>query len=109
MTRGDTKGYKFQRKDTSKAVIKTDPDEMFVTIKSDWETAEILVQIPMADMVKDEDGTWHFHFEPTDTGPLPYGTYCGDIEVHVSEAIFTISKFYLELTKEVTYSSGERA
>lgn len=108
MTRGDTKGYKFQRKDKTGAVILGNPDAMYVTIKTDWKTPRILIQIPLEEMTQSEDGYWHFHFEPTDTGPLPYGTYCGDVEVHKNEAIFTISKFYLKLTDEATWSSGER-
>lgn len=108
MTRGDTKGYKFQRKDKTGAVILGAPDAMYVTIKTGWSTSRILIQIPLEEMTQSEDGYWHFHFEPTDTGPLPYGTYCGDVEVHTNGATFTISKFYLKLTDEATWSSGER-
>ena len=51
-TRGDTAGYKFQRKTVGKQVIMTTPDAMFVTIKGSPNTATILIQKPLEEMTK---------------------------------------------------------
>lgn len=107
-TRGDTAGYKFQRKTVGKQVIMTTPDAMFVTIKGNSNTARILIQKPLEEMTQTEDGYWHWHTEPGDTAKLPYGCYVGDVEVHNNGGIFTISKFKFVLTEERTWSSGEQ-
>ena len=107
-TRGDTRGFRFQRKASDGSVIKTAPDDMFITVKESWNTKTILFQKPMSEMTQSEDGYWHWHTEPADTALLPYGKYCGDLEVHKNGGIFTISKFIFDVTKEATWSSGER-
>lgn len=107
-TRGDTRGYKFQRKNSAGEVITTEPDALFVTIKTDWNTDDIVFQIKMDEMTLDENGWWHWHTEPQDTAELPYGKYYGDVEVHKNGGIFTISKFVFQITEEATWSSGEK-
>ncbi len=107
-TRGDTAGFKFQRKTVGGNVIKTTPDAMFVTIKGSPNTATILIQKPLEEMTMTEDGYWHWHTEPGDTAKLPYGCYVGDVEVHKNGGIITISKFKFVLTEEETWSSGEQ-
>lgn len=106
-TRGDTRGYKFTRKNSAGQVITTAPDALFVTVKTDWNTGDIVFQKPMEEMTLDEEGTWHWHTEPADTAKLPYGEYYGDVEVHKNGGIFTISKFIFDVTVEATWSSGE--
>lgn len=106
-TRGDTAGYTFQRKDAEGAIITTEPDAIYFTIKKSYKDKTALVQKKKADMTMDQDGTWHFTIQAGETDALPFGPYVYDIEVITNDAVTTISKGSFNLTEEATWASNE--
>lgn len=107
ITRGDTAGYNFQRKDAEGNVITTTPDALYFTVKAKWTDEKALIQKTINDMTKDEDGTWHFVIQSGETDGLPYGNYVYDIEVIDDDAVQTISKGMLTITEEATWQVNE--
>ena len=107
LTRGDTAGYNFQRKDAEGNVITTTPDALYFTVKAKWTDENALIQKTINDMTKDEDGTWHFVIQAGETDGLPYGNYVYDIEVIDDDAVQTISKGIITLTEEATWQANE--
>ena len=107
ITRGDTAGYNFQRKDAEGNVITTTPDALYFTVKAKWTDEKALIQKTINDMTKDEDGTWHFVIQSDETDGLPYGNYVYDIEVIDDDAVQTISKGMLTITEEATWQVNE--
>lgn len=105
-TRGDTVSYTFQRKDTSGAVIKTRPESIIFTLKSNFESNKIIVQKTIDQMSLSTDGTWRFTMEHADTAGLDYYTYVFDIQVTDRGAVTTIAKGTLTLTSEATWSAA---
>ena len=103
-TRGDTIGLKFQRKDADGETIITRPEEMYMTVKTSWDSPDALIQKTLADMTMDEEGVWHVVIQPSDTENLAYGTYVVDIEVTAQGYVTTIAKDSLKLTEESTWS-----
>lgn len=107
MTRGDTKKYKFQRKDAEGNVIKAIPDALFFTVKSNQYLNEFLFQKTINDMVIDDEGFWHFEILPEDTNNLKFRRYVYDLEVIQGGVKTTISKGDFNVTYEVTYQINE--
>lgn len=58
-------------------------------------------------MTFDQDGTYHFTIEPTDTNNLKFGTYVYDIEVKQNGIVSTIAMGDFILLDEVTYAENE--
>lgn len=106
-TRGDTQPLKFQRIDADGHVIMTVPDEMFFTVKLNYNTKDFVIQKTLSDMTLGSDGYWHFVINPEDTQELDVTTYVYDIEVTTSGIVFTISKGTLELLSEATWSCNK--
>ena len=105
-TRGDTYKFRFQRKDASKHIIKTVANEVWFTVKENYETDEILFQktLTKEDITFDEDFYYHIVIKPEDTKDLQYNTdYVCDIQVLKGEDIKTIYKDTLKVTEEVTF------
>lgn len=102
-TRGDTKRYKFKRRDTHNNVIEVEPQSLFFTVVKDPKTdPTVLIQKSIDDFEFTEDFFWHFRIESEDTADLPYGKYFYDIEVTQDNVTTSIVKGWLELTYEAT-------
>ena len=107
ITRGDTVGLIFQRKDADGEVITTMPSEMYFTVKESWDSEQFIFQKTLSDMTMDIDGTWHIELHPDDTEELPYGTYVFDIEVTAYGKVKTICKDTLQVTEESTWRENK--
>ena len=106
LTRGDTGAYKFQRIKNGE-VIPTIADNIYFSIKKNFNVKETLLQKTINDMTFDEDGTYHFLINPEDTNNLPYGDYVFDIEIVQEDYVKTLCKGIFKLTEEVTFKDNE--
>lgn len=109
MVRGDSKAYKFQRKDREGNILTDTPTTLFFTVKTSFKTQEYVLQKNLENMYITQDGYWHFALNPEDTEDLPYGKYCWDIQVVQDGFKTTIARGYLELTNESTWKENENA
>ena len=107
LTRGDTGRFKFQRIDDEGQPITTIPDAIYFTVKKSYQSSSVILQKTLADMELDQDGTFHFVIDPTDTETLPYGHYVFDIEVTDSDYVQTIAKGAFVLLEESTWSDDK--
>ena len=107
ITRGDTRQYKFLRKDTDSYVIDIAPQKMYFTLKKSPKDAEVLIQKTIADFWQTEDYYWHFRIESEDTADLEYGKYFFDIETIQNGVVTTIKKGFVEITFEATDKGNE--
>lgn len=107
-TRGDTKKYKFQRKNADGTIILNMPNKLFFTVKQDYTDDKVLIQKRLPDdFTMDEDGTWHFTVLPEDTNNLNYGEYVFDVEVITDGVKTTIAKGGFVIEPEVTFADDE--
>lgn len=109
MVRGDSKAYKFQRKDREGNILTDTPTTLFFTVKTSFKTQEYVLQKNLENMYITQDGYWHFVLNPQDTEDLPYGKYCWDIQVVQDGFKTTIARGHLELTNESTWEVNENA
>ena len=109
MVRGDSKTYKFQRKDREGNILTDTPTTLFFTVKTSFKTQEYVLQKNLENMYITQDGYWHFVLNPEDTEDLPYGKYCWDIQVVQDGFKTTISRGHLFLTDESTWEVNENA
>lgn len=109
MVRGDSKAYKFQRKDKGGNILTDTPTTLFFTVKTSFKTQEYVLQKNLENMYITQDGYWHFVLNPEDTEDLPYGKYCWDIQVVQDGFKTTISRGHLFLTDESTWEVNENA
>lgn len=109
MVRGDSKAYKFQRKDREGNILTDTPSTLFFTVKTSFNTQDFVLQKTLENMYITQDGYWHFVLNPEDTENLPYGKYCWDIQVVQDGFKTTIARGHLELTKESTWEMNENA
>lgn len=109
MVRGDSKAYKFQRKDREGNILTDTPTTLFFTVKTSFKTQEYVLQKNLENMYITQDGYWHFFLNPEDTEDLPYGKYCWDIQVVQDGFKTTIARGYLFLTDESTWKENENA
>lgn len=107
ITRGDTVGYNFQRKNADGTVITTEPDAIYFTVKRSWNDRRPVIQKKKSDMIMDPDGTWHFTVQAQDTDGLRYGNYVFDVEVIDDDAVQTIAKGVYTLAEESTWHINE--
>jgi hypothetical protein len=107
LIRGDTGKFKFQRLDSEGSPITTQADELYFTVKVNSRNKQFVFQKTLEDMTFDEDGTYHFTIEPTDTDDLNFGTYVYDIEVKQAGVVSTIAMGDFILLDEVTYAENE--
>lgn len=105
--RGDTKGFKFQRKDGEGHPITTIADKIYFTVKKTYNNLEPIFQKTIDDMTFDNDGTYHFIINPEDTDGIPYGTYYYDIERIQSRDKRTISRGEFVVQDEITFARNE--
>ncbi len=106
-TRGDTRGYRFTRKDANGQTITAVPKALYFTVKSSFRTPGFIFQKTIEDMTQDENGAWHFRVEPEDTNNLCYGEYVYDVEVIHAGIKTTISKGKFVVTEESTWAINE--
>lgn len=109
MVRGDSKAYKFQRKDREGNILTDTPTTLFFTVKTSFKTQEYVLQKNLENMFITQDGYWHFVLNPEDTENLPYGKYCWDIQVVQDGFKTTISRGHIFLTDESTWKENENA
>lgn len=108
MTRGDTAKFNFQRLDADGQVITTIADEVFFTVKGSPRNTYPEFQIRLEDMTFDEDGTYHFTVEPTDTNNLDFTKeHWYDLEVIQDGIKTTIAFGEFNLKPEVTWAINE--
>lgn len=108
--RGDTKFYKFQRVNKANdEVITTKPDEMYFTVKFDYNVEDVLFQKALDNGIKfdEENKYYYFVIKPEDTNNLPYGKYVYDIEVTEGSKITTIAIGEINLNEEVTFANNK--
>lgn len=110
MPRGDYRPIKFKIKNRDSTDFDIDVDEIYITFKSNYVTKEILFQKRLSnkDIVKKEDGFYHFGILPEDTESLRYDEYYFDIEIYNKNPLIkqtTLGK--LIITQEVTHVENE--
>lgn len=107
-TRGDTKKYKFQRKDVNSNVIELESQKMWFTVKDNVNTDEILIEKTLDNGITfDDEFYYHILIEHEDTKYLEYKSYVCDIQVENDGVVTTIYHDYLTLTSEVTFKGGD--
>lgn len=106
-TRGDTRQYNFKRLNSDGEAITTIPDALYFTVKTSYDVQTPVFQKTIDNMAMDEDGTWRFTIEASDTNNLPYGAYVYDVEVIENGAVTTISKGKFILEGESTWAVNE--
>lgn len=106
ITRGDSKGLKFQRKSNGEPIMQV-ADNIYFTVKVNNYVDEVVFQKTINDMDFDEYGYYHFVINPEDTNGLNYGDYVYDLEVKEEEYTRTISQGIFSITKETTFPINE--
>lgn len=82
LIRGETKVWKFQRKDGSGQIITTMPDEVYCTIKANYDDDDYLIQKTYGDGdITYSDGWWFITLSATETLTLNPGKYVIDVKV----------------------------
>ena len=105
--RGDTFGFKFQRKANGK-VLEDLPNKLFFTVKDNYYTDRVIFQKSLENgITKDEDNWYHVMIKSEDTDGLDYKDYYYDIEVITDTYKLTIADGILKFKKEVTFPSNE--
>ena len=85
LIRGETKVWKFQRKDSSGAVITTNPDEIYCSIKQTYDSSDYLIQKTYTDGdITYSSGWWYISLSANDTLGLNPGKYAIDVKVITS-------------------------
>ena len=107
MVRGDYQKVKFKIKDGNLLEF----DEIYITFKKNCYTSKMIFQkrLSSSEIVKDEEGNYHFEILPSETEKLDYGEYAFDIEL-CKESNPKIKKTFigkLEIMKEVTFACNE--
>lgn len=107
--RGDSKTFKFKRKNTSNEVITAKPDKMYITFKRNSVSKDVLFQKTLDDGIEYDSTTYYYSFtiNPEDTDNLSYGVYDYDIEIITNNKKKTILVDKLKITKEVTFTENE--
>ena len=107
-TRGDTKKYKFQRKDANNNVIEPISQKVWFTVKVNDNTSEKILQKTLDNGITfDNEYYYHILIDHDDTKDLDYGSYTCDIQVENEGVVATIYKDFFTLTSETTFEGGE--
>ena len=108
LIRGDTLDLKFQRKLINNEVITSVPDEMYFTVKNNYNEEDYLIQKRLGESItyNEEDNYYYFTIEPEDTDGLEYSSYVYDIEIVKDGKVKTILKGKLKIKQEVTFASN---
>lgn len=82
LIRGETKVWKFQRKDANGQVITTNPNEIYCTIKENYDASDYLIQKTFTNGdITYSDGWWYIVLSAADTLSLTQGRYVIDVKV----------------------------
>lgn len=105
-TRGDTYKFKFQRKNFNGEVIETKSQNMWFTVKNNYNSDKIIIQKTLENGITfDDDFYYHITIDHDDTKDLSYGDYVCDIQVENDGVVSTIYKDVISLTEEVTFDA----
>ena len=106
-TRSVTYKFKFQRLDANKQVITVKADEVWFTVKEDFNTQTRKIQKKLSDgtITFDESNyTYHVTIQSEDTANFAYNRdYVWDIQILQDYVIKTIAKGNLKVQPEVTF------
>lgn len=105
--RGDTHFYTFQRRTKDGDVILEKADAIYFTVKDKALPDKFLIQKTIDDMQFDQDGSYHFRLEPSDTANLKFTEYVYDLEVIHDGITTTIADGKFIVRREVTFISNE--
>lgn len=106
--RGDSKKFKFQRKN-SDGVITEKAEKVYFTVKENDKNGNnnVLIQKTIDDMEYDENYFYHFTLDPADTDDLEFKRYYFDIEIITGNYKKTPYKGILEVCSEITTKNDE--
>lgn len=110
MPRGDYKQIKFKMKNKDGTDFNINVDEIYITFKNSYYTKEALFQkrLSKKEIIKKEDGYYHFEILPEDTEKLGYGEYYFDIQMcNETPKIKQTKLGKLIITQEVTHKENE--
>ena len=109
ITRGNTKYLKFQRHYCDDEVITELPQNIYFSIKYDYNQDEFLIQKTLNNGIEydTKDNYYYITINPDDTEDLPYGKYYFDIKVVDNDYKNTIACDELEITERVTSANNE--
>ena len=107
MTRGDTKVFHFQRKDSSGEVITTAPESMKFTVKSRAGVVQFEKTLGNGITFDAITSTYYIRIDPIDTDSLQFGTYNFSIDLVHMEEPSKIAEGTLEITWESTFTTNE--
>ena len=110
-TRRDTFKFMFKRLDANGDVITVKANEMWFTVKENYNTTAIKIQkkLSSGEITYDKnDYTYHVTIQSGDTAEFNYNQkYVYDVQVQQDYIIKTIVKGTLEVTPEVTFEGVE--
>lgn len=106
--RGDLRFFKINLKNNNN-IVDIDLDDLYFTVKDDTYQEKVLFQKKLSNntITKDENGSYHFKIEPSDTDNLTYGIYSFDVEVYKENVLKKTIVGLLTITEEVTFASNE--
>lgn len=100
--RGDTKDFKFCRKNSDGSVILIEADAITFSVKKRFKDDNAIISKKLSDMTFDENGYYHVKLLPEDTD-IPVGDYVYDIEVRMgADYVKTPIVDELEILDDVT-------
>lgn len=103
--RGDTYKFKFQRTSLDGEIIKNKADEVWFTVKENYNTSTKIIQktLSSGEITFDSNNYYCVTILPSDTSNLDYKNYVWDIQIKQGNNITTISSGKMKLKKEVTF------
>lgn len=107
--RGDTCPISFDLIDDNKNILKvTETDELYFTIKTDYNTSAFILQkkYSTGDIVEDGD-KYKVILKSTDTASLDYNSYVYDVTLKSTDLVKTMVLGTITLTNEATHISNE--
>ena len=111
IVRGDNRTFKFQRKTEQGQVITDEPNEMYITFKTNDVINDYVIQkVYSKNEITYNSSThyWSFELTPKDTNNLSYGIYMFDVEIITDEnKVKTICEGILTINSEITFASNE--
>lgn len=106
-TRGDTHKFTFKRLDANKEVITVAADEVWFTVKDNYNTTTKMIQKKLSDggiAYDANDYSYHVIIHSKDTEKFAFNRpYVYDIQVAQDYVIKTIAKGTITVTPEVTH------
>lgn len=81
ITAGETKVLRFQRLDGDRQVIDTVPDEMYCTVKRNYDDEDFIFQKTIGEGIEQDGSWWQITIDPDDTKYLSPGKYVFDVKV----------------------------